>query len=439
MYRSIVDLRECRGSRSHVVGVGLAVAFLASVLTAAPLHADYRVQAGDVIEIFIAGIPELQRRVQVQPNGSISFPLLGSVVVEGMSQSQLQATIQAEMATKVFQHRASDGREISIPVAIDAVMATVVEYRPIYVDGDVAKPGEYTYRPFMTIRQALAVAGGLDPMRVRLNNPYFEAADLRADYASSWVELAREEARVARTRVEVGYEKVIDRGPLIKMPVPKATLTRIADLESAQLKTRDEDHDRQKEFLRRSIEKGKEQIRVLTEQQEKERQGALADTEELQRTLELYGKGALPSPRVTDARRAVLLSATRNLQTATQLMQLSRQQDELLRQMEKLDDQRKIEALKEMQDATVRAAALRAKLQGIAEKMQYASFRSDRINGKDLRPVLAVVRKDNGQSRRLSVDENFVLAPGDVIEVTLQFKGTADSGYPDATAGMAPR
>ena len=42
------------------------------------------------------------------------------------------------------------------------VVATVVEYRPIYVNGDVSKPGEHPFRPQMTVRQAVALSGGYD-------------------------------------------------------------------------------------------------------------------------------------------------------------------------------------------------------------------------------------------------------------------------------------
>ena len=51
-------------------------------------------------------------------------------------------------------------------------------------------------------------------------------------------------------------------------------------------------------------------------------------------------QGSLISPRVTDARRAVLLSSTRKLQTSAQLMDVKKQQDEFKRKLEKLDDQR---------------------------------------------------------------------------------------------------
>jgi len=53
-----------------------------------------------------------------------------------------------------------DGREAVIVIDADDVTAIVAEYRPIYANGDVSKPGEYPYRPAIAARQLIAVAGG---------------------------------------------------------------------------------------------------------------------------------------------------------------------------------------------------------------------------------------------------------------------------------------
>ena len=44
------------------------------------------------------------------------------------------------------------------------------------------------------------------------------------------------------------------------------------------------DHDRAKEFYRKGLQLADEQIKYLSEQQQKEEQGVLADTQELQKS-----------------------------------------------------------------------------------------------------------------------------------------------------------
>lgn len=395
--------------------------FASAVLCAAsPAKADYRLHVGDVIEISVARAPELKQRVPVQLDGSISFPMLGNLSVAGLTPAEAQSRIQAILATKVFRQRLSDGRDNEIMIDHDEVTATVVEYRPIYVNGDVSKPGEYAYRPLMTVRQAVALSGGYELMRYRMQNPVLEAADLRAEYESLWAQFAKEQALVWRLKTELGEDKHLDQSSLKDLPLKRSTISEIVHVEAEQLKARQADYDSQKAFLQRAITLGDKQVDVLTEQQKQDDQGAQADIDELQRTLEFYGKGALPSPRVADSRRAVLMSSTRKLQTSAQLMQIKQQQSDFTRQLGKLDDQRRMDLLRDLQDANVKLAEVRAKLQSTSEKLQYATLvRSQFVRGGG-QPEIVVIRMDVKGQTRIRANEESELQPGDVVEVTLR-------------------
>src|SRR5262249_54467747 len=159
----------------------------------------------------------------------------------------------------------------------------------------------------------------------RAVNPILEGADLQSDYASLWTDLAKEQAHIARIRAELADKSDFDQTALTKLPLARSTLSEILSVESETLHVRQGNHQRQTAFLQRVVEQGNEQIGVLAEQQTTEQKGAQADAEELQRSLDLYSRGTLTSPRVTDARRAVLLSSSRALQTTVQLIQLKRQ------------------------------------------------------------------------------------------------------------------
>jgi polysaccharide export outer membrane protein len=195
-------------------------------------------------------------------------------------------------------------------------------------------------------------------------------------------------------------------------------------VEAEHLSIRQVDHARQKTYLRQAIKQGDEQIAVLSEQQQKEEQGLQSDVEELKKSVDLYGKGTLTSPRVTDARRAVLLSSTRKLQTAAQLMQFKRQQDELGRQLEHLDDQRRIDLLSELQDAEVKLGEIRAKLQGIGDRLQYTALLKSRLErGNGYKLEIFIVRKIEKSRERVVANDDLELQPGDVVEVALQTVG----------------
>jgi polysaccharide export outer membrane protein len=423
-----------RFSRS---GILASTVFFVAALLVTPVRAEYRVDVGDVIEISVAKMPELQRRVIVQPDGSISVPMLGTLSVAGFSPAEVQAKIQSTIASRVFRQRTPDGLETPVVIGPDELSASIVEYRPVYVDGDVSKPGEHPYRPRMTVRQAVALSGGYDVLRGKVAAPVVDPADLTSESTTLWIEIAKEQAHVWRIKAELANTDNIDSASLMDVPIAGTTLSQIVSVETEQLKSAQESFQHEKEFLLRSIKQIGEQIAVLTEQQQKEEQGTQADVEELQRASDLFAKGALPSPRVTDARRAVLLSATRKLQTMAQLMQERRQQGDLTRQIEKLEDQRRADLLRELQDADVRVSEIRARLQGIGMKRHnMGAAKSQLMRGQEAKPELTIHRIGERSWERFKAQEDSELQPGDVVEVVLLFERTAEMNFPDPTVWL---
>src|ERR1700757_416583 len=55
--------------------------------------AEYRLDVGDVLEISVAGVPDLRQRVSVELDGNISFPSLGTLEVGGLAPSEVRAKI----------------------------------------------------------------------------------------------------------------------------------------------------------------------------------------------------------------------------------------------------------------------------------------------------------------------------------------------------------
>lgn len=391
-------------------------------------RAEYRVSVGDVLEVAVTGVPELRHRAPVQMDGNISLPLVGMLPVAGLSLPQIRTKIGAALASKTFRQRASDGREVVIVIDADEVTTTVAEYRPIYANGDVSKPGEYPYRASLTARQLVALAGGYDIMHIRMNNPYLESADLRSEYGSLWTEFAKEQARMWRIKSELGEGGQISPGALTDVPVARSAISEIVHAEAEILKTKQSDYQQEKTFLQRGIRQGDDEVRVLSEQQKKDEEGLQSDLEELQKASDLFGKGSLISPRVTDARRAVLLSSTRKLQTSAQLLQVKKQQDEFTRKLAKLDDQRRLDLLHELQDTSVKLNQIREKLQSVGEKLQYtAMVRSQLVRGASSKPDIAIIRRGERELERIVASEDTELQPGDAVEVTLRYQDGPDA------------
>ena len=106
------------------------------------------IQVGDRLTITVYGEPNLTGVYDVTPGGFINLPLIGNVRAVDRTYLQLQREIE---------DRYSRGKFLQEP----KVTIAVVEYRPIYVFGEVVKPGSYPYRAGLNVLTALTTAGGL--------------------------------------------------------------------------------------------------------------------------------------------------------------------------------------------------------------------------------------------------------------------------------------
>ncbi len=131
-----------------VAAVGVAQDKGTQTWSARAQAAEYRIGAGDVLEITTWKEPELSRRdILVRMDGKISFPLLGDVAAAGMTPVELTDTIQKGLKNYVTS-----------PVV--TVTVTNPGSQRIYILGEVARTGEYPLTKNLTVLQAFALAGG---------------------------------------------------------------------------------------------------------------------------------------------------------------------------------------------------------------------------------------------------------------------------------------
>ncbi len=106
-----------------------------------------RTQAGDKIKLVVYGEDKMSGDYEIDANGLIHPPLLGAVRAAGMTKKEIERTIAERLRSSQI---------LRDPV----VTVDVASSRPIYVMGEVEKPGEYTYRNGLNVLSAVAVAGG---------------------------------------------------------------------------------------------------------------------------------------------------------------------------------------------------------------------------------------------------------------------------------------
>ncbi len=396
----------------------VAIAALSVQAVRAEPATEYHLATGDVIEITAVGAPDIRSRANVDINGRALFPLIGPVNAAGLTISAIQSNVRELLPTKVFRRRSDDGREYPIVLTPDEILVSIAEYRPVYVNGDVAKPGPQPYRPGLTVRQAIASAGGFDVMRFRAKDPFLESADLKGEYDTLWLEFAREQARVQSLRQQLGDKDTSAAAKLQGIPVPQSVLAEINRVEAERFAASTSDYQKEKTHLATALQKEEQRINVLVAERDKEKEDADGDAAEFQATKTNLQKGVVPTTRVTEARRLALYSATRALQTSALIAQLDSQRHELESRIDRLDDQRRVRLLEELQNCSVKIAGISARLQAVGEKLLYAGMvRSQLVRGGDERPIVTVFRGNHQQPAEGGADNDSILMPGDVLEV----------------------
>jgi polysaccharide export outer membrane protein len=108
--------------------------------------ADYRIVPGDKLRIEVYKDTQLSQALQVRPDGKITLPLIGDVMAEGRTATELRDAL----ASSLKEYNNS-------PVTV-----IVVETVPpmFYVMGEVKSPGTLPLKGQISAVQALAMAGG---------------------------------------------------------------------------------------------------------------------------------------------------------------------------------------------------------------------------------------------------------------------------------------
>ncbi len=149
------------------------------------LERTYRLGIGDKLKISVFGEESLSGQYEVNALGQVSLPLIGEIGARGQAISAFREAVAK---------RLSDGYLKSPRVTVE-----VLNYRPIYVHGEVKSGGEFPYKNGLRLRDAVAVAGGYT---------------YRAD--ESYVTIVREGAGEAR--VPLTSNVVVLPGDNIRVP-----------------------------------------------------------------------------------------------------------------------------------------------------------------------------------------------------------------------------
>ena len=105
-----------------------------------------QLQPGDKIKVTVFGEDRLSGEYEIDAAGFVSLPLAGTVKASGLSKQQMEQALAKKFSTEYLRN--------------PKVTVDVSNFRPFYILGEVAKPGEYPFKNGLNVMSAIALAGG---------------------------------------------------------------------------------------------------------------------------------------------------------------------------------------------------------------------------------------------------------------------------------------
>lgn len=116
-----------------------------------PRNKELILGVGDVVAVNVWDNPGVNTEATIRPDGTITMPLVGDVKAAGRTPSELREAIKAQLQNFL---KLNAGNEVTVAVR------NWRSYR-FTLDGEVSKAGVFTSDHYVTVDDAIAMAGGL--------------------------------------------------------------------------------------------------------------------------------------------------------------------------------------------------------------------------------------------------------------------------------------
>jgi protein involved in polysaccharide export with SLBB domain len=402
---------------SIVLGIVLALA------VAPAFGADYKLGVSDRLKIKVLEWPDLGGEYTVTTSGSVSLPLVGDIDAAGLHVKEL-----AQEISNRLQRRAGGAER---PFAA----VEVIQFRPFSIVGDVQRPGEYPYRPGLTVLKAIGVAGGYYRPDLGLLRLDRDIALAKGDIRTLLLKQNRLVARVSRLTAALAGQENVPIPPELVDQKDNPAISAIVESERAALALENDTARSEASALenirslyQREISSLRGQIEALTQEQ-----GTIQ--QQLKELRSLSARGLALSPTLFTLERALAQIVSQQMSAETEIVKA----EENITLAEQRLRERVIERnrmnTRDLQQAKDEIAEVRARIGTADDLLKEAHFSvpaeaRERLAVNGQRPSFTLVRKDGEMTREIAADETTLIEPNDVIKVpTIAPKPLAASGY----------
>ena len=376
------------------------------VKTATDDFGVYRLMPGDTLGVLVFDQKDLSGDFLIDSAGDIMLPLAGTTKVGGLTLEEAQELIEKTLSEGILVH--------------PTVSVKIAGFRPIFVTGYVRKPGNYSFISGISVKAAIATAGGEgNPNSGEYRSSALAEADaIMADERVNQLETDRLALFLRKTRLECQRDEKATKftmPQLVGFDIGSLKFTSMYASENNTFISLVELYQSQLTALREQAPRIGAEIQAVNGQIEDTNHRLAIVTERLDEYQDLAAKGYL--------RRALVVEE--EIQKTSIHAELARLQAELAHLQQNMGDLQvreqevkanyKRQIINDLQDTSQRLLNINATL-GTARQLRRLRAQEIEFSAEEYAVQVTRTRPDN-VTTTFSATEDTKLEPGDVVEI----------------------
>jgi exopolysaccharide production protein ExoF len=418
--------------RINEIAMVLSLVVIFGALPAPVRAADYRLGVSDRVKIKVQEWPDITGEYTVTAEGAVSLPLIGNINAVGLRPSELGRQISDRLKER------SGGSEQFL-TAVE-----IAQYRPFAIMGDVQKPGQYPYRPGLTVLEAISIAGGYYRPELGLLRLGRDVALASGDINTQKIKLNRLIVHEARLSAALAGRNEFPLPPeLAKLKDDPETSAIMKNEQAALSLEREMKQDELASFETiKSLyqnEIGTLHGQVLALSEEKESIG-----KQLSQLRSMATKGLALSPTMFALERSLAQVSNEQMSAQTAIVRANENITLGEQRIVQLQQERSRLNSKDLQQTRDTIAETRAKIETatllLDEAQTSAPAEAHELLSQDReRSDLSIFRRDGETIRQVVAHETTAVAPDDVIKIpTVRTRPAVSSRFKSLSRAELP-
>jgi protein involved in polysaccharide export with SLBB domain len=348
----------------------------------------------------------------VGADGTLFLPFVGQIRAQGTAPGDLARAI----GDRLMQHMGL-GRQPDVAVEI-------VQYRPFYIVGHVTQPGEFPYRPGLTVLQALGIAGGLRTREEDMSRLEREVIAGQGDVGLLALSNVSLLARKARLESELAGSDDIAFPAELKDRASNETIAVAMEQERKIFAVRKDAMTTQlralhelRDFLEKELASLEEQLTFHDKQIE-------LIQKELAGVSALVSKGLAVAPRELSLEGTVAQMQSDKLAAETSLLRVRQEISKTDIEILNLGNSQASEVAAALRETQLQLNEVTSKADTAVQLLHETEVTAPallalRERSERAKPIFKIVRTTDSGSEELTAEETTPIEPGDTVKIEI--------------------